>query len=141
MIGSALPDDAGDQGSQFDLTPLIDVVFMLIVFLLLTASAAQFVLTIDTPQTESGAVAESVAVVLYPPTRESDVWRLDDRVFADANETVDAIASALQEDPERVLVIAIEAEVSAQRLVDAMDLARTAGAEHVDLAVKSRSDA
>ena len=141
MIASALPDDAGGQGSQFDLTPLIDVVFMLIVFLLLTASAAQYVLTIDTPQTESGAVAESAAVVLYPPERESGVWRLDNRRFADATETVEAIASALREDPERVLVIAIGPEVSAQRLVDGMDLARAAGAEHVDLAVQSPADA
>lgn len=135
MIQSRLPMDSESEDAQVNLTPLIDVVFMLIVFLLLTASATQYVISVDTPDVDSATATSPAGFVLYPPEEENDDWRFNSTSFASAEDALLAITEALEREPNEVLVIGIGAKVNAQRLVDAMDIVRRAGAKSVDIAV------
>lgn len=135
MIGVRLPIDSDSEDTQINLTPLIDVVFMLIVFLLLTASATQYVISVDTPNVDSAAATHPVGFVLYPPQDEDDNWRFNAESFRNPEDVLVAITEALERKPDEMLVIGVGANVNAQRLVDAMDVARRAGARRVDIAV------
>lgn len=138
MIRVGQTEDGEGEDAEINLTPLIDVVFMLIVFLLLTASAAQYVITVDTPDVDSAVATASIGLVLYPPEHPNDPWVFNSQPFDETEEVVAAITQAIEQDSERVLVIGVGAEVNAQRLVDAMNIARRAGAKSVDIAVDER---
>ena len=135
MIQLRLPIDSDSEDTQINLTPLIDVVFMLIVFLLLTASATQYVISVDTPDVDSAVATSLVGFVLYPPEDEDENWRFNSESFDSAEDALVAVTKALERQPEEALVIGVGAKVNAQRLVDAMDVARRAGAKSVDIAV------
>jgi len=135
MIESGETDTLADEGARIDLTPLIDVVFMLIVFLLLTASATQLVMTVDTPRSSSTETSATEPMLLFPPSVENEVWAFEGQPYADPDAVIVALRQALEVAPERPLLIGVGAEVSSQRLVNAMDIARTAGAASVEIAV------
>ena len=140
MIRDASSDMVGEDNGQPNLTPLIDVVFMLIVFLLLTANAAQFVVTVDLPQASSAVPSENTSLVLQPPMEEGGRWVLDGQAFENTQALRPALRKAVAEDLERVLVIAIDASASSQRLIDAMDIATEAGAKAVEISAENRSE-
>ena len=137
-VGSSEMQD--EAGGQPNLTPLIDVVFMLIVFLLLTANAAQFVVTVDLPQASSATPSESQPLLLQPPMEERGSWVLDGQTFENADLLCPVLKKAVAENQERVLVIAIDASASSQRLIDAMDVATEAGATAVEISTKSQGE-
>lgn len=136
-IGETTTFSAEDP--RIDLTPLIDVVFMLIVFLLLTASATQLVISVDTPQSSSTEMIDTQPMLLLPPSAQDQGWIFEGQAYADADAVSVVLRQALEATPDRSLLIGIGAEVSSQRLVSAMDIARTAGVESVEIAV-SRPD-
>lgn len=73
-----------DEPAALDLTPLLDVIFMLLVFLLLTANSVQHALQLDLP--EKGAdqarplkEAQRITITLFDQT---DKWQVNDETFA-----------------------------------------------------------
>lgn len=137
----AVPDDAAaDETVQPNLTPLIDIVFMLIVFLLLTANAAQYAVTVDLPEARSAMPSESEALVLQPPEAEGGVWVLDGQQYDDAAAVRQALSRVLEGSEDQALVIAINAAASSQRLIDAMDVATEAGAKAVEISTEKRAE-
>ncbi len=136
----AVPDDVADENVQPNLTPLIDVVFMLIVFLLLTPNAAQYAVTVDLPEASSATLSEREALVLQPPATEGGAWGLDDQSYEDAAAVRQALVRALEGNDDQALVIAIDAAASSQRLLDAMDVATEAGAKAVEISTEKRAE-
>ena len=45
-------DEAWSSSTGFDITPMLDMIFILLIFFLLTASAASSVISVDLPETE-----------------------------------------------------------------------------------------
>lgn len=134
MIDAGLPGQEA-TGSPVDLTPLIDIVFMLIVFLLLTANAAFRVIEVDTPQAATGEAARPPALVLEVPADPGAHLRLDGQEMPE-EAVLAALRDRLSENAEAHLAIAASREASAQRLIDAIDLARKAGIPAVDLVMR-----
>jgi len=136
MIDAPLPEDedgAEEVGSV--LTPLVDVIFMLVVFLLLTANAAQFALEVDPPSSTRAQTADRPQTILLAVPVDGTGWRIDDgppliRVEAEA-----ALAAAVRNRPEAAVTILAARGSTAQDLIDALDVARAAGAAEVDVAV------
>lgn len=137
---NAVPDDAAAENVQPNLTPLIDVVFMLIVFLLLTANAAQYAVTVDLPEASSAMPSEREALVLQPPETEGGAWVLDGQPYDNAAAVRQALVRALEGNDDQALVIAIDAAASSQRLIDAMDVATEAGAKAVEISTEKRAE-
>lgn len=140
MIDARLPTDAEADDGQPNLTPLIDVVFMLIVFLLLTANAAQLVVSVDLPKASSAAPGEGTELVLQPPVEEGGVWLLDGKAYESADALRSVLSEALAGDEDGALAISIDAAASSQRLIDAMDLANDAGAKAVEISAEKRAE-
>jgi biopolymer transport protein ExbD len=115
--------------SGIELTPLIDVVFQLLVFFLLTSSFIQPSLRLELPQGAAMDEADTTPILL--------------EIDADGNLAIDGEGirrNALQDELEKALADGRDAvRLSGDRsmtygiFVEALDAARAAGAAHFDL--------
>ena len=129
---SVKTEDGDDEAAGTVLTPLVDVVFMLVVFLLLTANSAPFAIEVQAPVSENAiAQIDTNPIVIGVPDEEG-TWSIDGRPLHEGD-AQQVLMELLVQDQDRPVVILVEADSSAQTLIDAMDLARAAGAESVDI--------
>lgn len=112
------------------LTPLIDVVFILLVFFMLASSFADWrAIDLTQPASEGGGepMTGAVLVDVRPDgVRMSGLWVSPDELLASARNHV-----AL--DPNRLFIVRPSTGVPLQRAVDVMDRLNIAGASRMSL--------
>ncbi|RKT44840.1 ExbD/TolR family protein [Thiocapsa rosea] len=112
------------------LTPLIDVVFILLVFFMLASSLINWqAIEMGAPASASAGtpVVGSWLVRVQPESLD-----LNAETIA-AAELAGRVAARIGEDPAQRILIQPAPGVSLQRLVDVLDLLRDAGATHLTL--------
>lgn len=69
----------------FELTPLIDIIFIVVVFLLLTANSQLLSMTVDIPRTDSAAAVATKPdqVVTISLHAQAPMWSLNDKTYGD----------------------------------------------------------
>lgn len=107
-----------DEEPQIDLTPLIDCLFMLIIFFVLTMSFSKPVLEVVLPQAESGIKANDRAEILLSVKADGSFW-LDQKTV-----TLKTLVQVLDERPEAMLNIYMDGSAPFDRFVDVLDLAK-----------------
>ncbi|WP_203291900.1 ExbD/TolR family protein [Maricaulis parjimensis] len=130
--GDDQPDSEEENGSV--LTPLVDVVFMLVAFLLLTANAAPFTLEVDLPSANSATAADPDPHRIELGVTQAG-WVLDGQVLANADSVRAALNGRFDGADAPPLILLVNRDLPAQTLITTFDLAREAGAGHVDLAI------
>ncbi|MBK5911277.1 hypothetical protein CCR85_07195 [Rhodothalassium salexigens] len=138
---AGLSDAEADETGGNALMPLVDVVFMLVVFLLLTANAVSYALKVDTPEAAGAQAHEARETVVLTAPHGGRGWQVDGAAHATAQAARRAVAQALDARPDAVLVVAAAADSSAQDLIDALEMARQAGARSVDVAARPHGPA
>ncbi len=116
-------------GGELNITPLIDMVFILLVFFMLATNFARFrLIGVDSPQEREVARTAEGAVVIE--LLGADSIRVDGqpRPRAALGPAVEAI---LKLDPNRVFLIRPAPGISLQETVAAHDEARKAGARQL----------
>ena len=115
-----------------NVTPLIDVVFILLVFFMLTTNFARFrLIGIDTPQEREVMQDATAAIVI----RVNDDGTLAyDGKPANPADISRAVAELVEVDPGRTFLVRPEDGVTMQEAIDAFQLARDAGAYAVSFA-------
>lgn len=106
-----------------DLTPLIDVVFTLIVFLILTMGTSQVMTEIQLSKSEKSLV-ESEAEnrsILVEVSRRKGFWKFDNRLFNDFEAFADAFLKQYGQQSDRRVVLALEHDLPVEKLIDLMD--------------------
>ena len=137
MIG--LPETAEADGAEETgaiLTPLVDVVFMLVAFLILTANSLPLALDVDLPATDGAAPSASEQTVIRLDVPALAGWQIETVPYADPEAARTALADALAARPDALVRIAIDRDTPVQRLIDAFDMSRGAGAEQVEVAAE-----
>lgn len=119
-----------------DLTPLIDVVFLLLLFFMLTTTFVEATrLKVDLPKVEEGDAAE----------RKDEPWVIEIDAaghYALNGEVVEAdqLAARLRAEPGRSedtpILIRADGQTTHQAVVRALDAARAAGLTHIGLATE-----
>lgn len=125
-----LDDDDDDGGARVDLTPLVDVIFMLVIFFIMTASFELPVLEMQLPsssQSPRPQVSNRVTVVVDAQGRIR---------MGSASATEDDIASALSSAKEPVLEVVIDKRAPSGILIDMADLARKEAGGRILIAVQ-----
>lgn len=107
-----------DEESQIDLTPLIDCLFMLIIFFVLTMSFSKPVLEVILPEAKNASVSEERSELLVTVDAKGELF------LGDAPATIESIAKALDEQPERLLNIYMDESAPFARFVAVLDLAK-----------------
>ncbi len=119
-----------------DLTPLLDVMFMLIVFFILTANAVPYALDINLPED-----SENVAKMLEDPNLLSITllpdgagWRINDSHYQ--NENIFKAALKEQAKNKKQVTIAGDKDVSMQKLLSVLAFLRKHNIETADIVMQ-----
>lgn len=141
-------DDAGEftlrrrqtEIEEMDLTPMVDVTFLLLIFFMITASfSLQKTLEVPPPDPETqGAspipldqIEENSVVVRVEP---GDVYFVDDRPIADAADLPSALATAMRESNRSELVIEAADAARHESVVKVYDAGNEIGMQRIRLA-------
>lgn len=112
--------DAGLADLAPDLTPMLDILFILLVFFMLTAGAVFQSLDLTLPEDKTDSVPplearEHIVVEIKP-----DEYLIDKKSINEFNTFKDIFAKTRQDFPEREVVIAGDKEVSIERFLEVL---------------------
>lgn len=113
-----------------DMTPMVDVVFLLLVFFLLTSTSIQHSVDIDLPETRSGVVqpAKPLVVTILP----DDTLRINQQTVA-WGRLGEVLRSRLDALPKRALTIEADRRAAFGSFARVLDAAKLAGATEISL--------
>jgi len=116
-----------------DLMPLIDMVFILLIFFLLTSSALQPTVDVELPETAEGTLNELPTLVV---TIKSDGTLLIDETLVSRDRFLPVLESRYREQPSAELTIQADRRVAFGEVVKIMDICKRAGAAEVSFLVE-----
>ena len=122
--------DESFSSLAIDLTPMIDVMFLLIIFFVLTSNSAQFALDINLPKPEQGQSVEvdaSRQMVIALKTSPA-LWVVDEKEYGSWEEAK-AVLSMNHALNEREIVIAGDKDLPLDRLINLLSYLETAGVQ------------
>jgi len=124
-------------GIQVPLTSLIDIVFMLLIYFLLTTNfMVEQGIDVNLPNAEASAPQTRQEVTVYID-RTGDVYLGDVKI--EFNDLFDRLTQRIKENPQRLVVIKADRSVMIDRAVQVMDMARAAGAKQLFLATERKN--
>lgn len=110
--------DGFDEEPQIDLTPLIDCLFMLIIFFVLTMSFSRPVLEIILPEAKNAETSHERNEILLSVKADGTYTVNTDPV------TLDELALRLDADPDKLLNIYMDEKAPFAAFVKVLDLAK-----------------
>lgn len=123
-----------DEESQVDLTPLIDVVFIMLIFFIVTATFVKETgIDVNRPDAPTAEVKKK-ANILIAIDSNNNIWL--DRRKIDIRSVIPNIKRLRSENPQGSVVIQADEESKNKMLVEVMDAARQAGVANIALAAE-----
>lgn len=124
---------------KFDLTPLIDVVFQLLIFFMLTTTFinVESGVKVDLPTGDFAAVSEKRNVVVT--ITENNVLYLNNRLV-DPNYLIEKLREETKDSPNPLVVLEADQNVTHGKVVRVMDLIKKSGIERIAIATKPREE-
>jgi len=128
-----------NKSLKFDLTPLIDVVFQLLIFFMLTTTFinVESGVKVDLPSGDFAAVNEKRNIVVT--VTENNVLYLNNSLV-DPNQLSEKVKNELDNNPNSLVVLEADQNVTHGKVVRVMDLIKKGGAERIAIATKPRED-
>ena len=122
---------------QVNMTPLIDVVFLLLIFFMVTTSFPDQQLSLQLPTASSSEPREQQRDSIFSLALFADGRiQLDDREIQGAEDLKIQLQQLLENHPEPALLIRAEQETPHQQLVMALDTARQLGIQQLRIATR-----
>ena len=135
IISAATRTGASDESVQaIDLTPMLDVVFILLIFFIVTASFVK----LPGPEVERSEALSAVATkpAMLVAIDQHDVIWMDKSPLAD-NRVKFALARLLAENPRGSLVIQVDNRASIGRLALVSDVAGQLGIRNISVSTRN----
>lgn len=110
--------DNFEEEPQIDLTPLIDCLFMLIIFFVLTMSFSRPVLKIILPEAKNAEEHAERRELVLSVKADGSLWLGDEKT------DLKGLAAALDADPENLLNIFMDEKAPFASFVSVLDLAK-----------------
>jgi biopolymer transport protein ExbD len=123
-----------EEESEINITPMLDVVFIMLIFFIVTAS---FVKEAGVDVKRPGAVTaetKGMASIFIAITEEGDIWI--DRRMVDVRAVQANIERLLAENPKGSVIIQADRESKNGLLVQVMDAAKLAGVQDISIAAE-----
>lgn len=123
-----------EEESNIDITPMIDVVFIMLIFFIVTASFVKETgIDVNRPEA-STAVAKERANILIAISANDEIW-IDKRRI-DARSIRAVIERLHAQNPQGSVVIQADKRSTNDKLVKVMDAAREAGVYNIAIATR-----
>ena len=120
--------------TELDMTPMLDIVFIMLIFFIVTTSfVKESGVTVSTPQADTAAQQDN-ANVFIAITASGEVWV--DRRPVDPRSVRAIVARLHADNPEGSVIIQSDEEASTRMLVEVMDQVRLAGVEGIAIAAE-----
>ncbi len=121
MIHIETEQHSGFSDLAVDLTPMIDILFIVLVFFILTANPVEHALKVDLPakgaeQAQALIVKKSIQITLFTEGK----WAINEHKFSDWSPTKIALKAAIENAPESEIVIASARNASVEQLLELM---------------------
>lgn len=130
-------NEPAEAETAIDMAPLIDIVFILLIFFMVTTTFVKDMkLDLERPKANSAVAASSKAIRLFID-RNGDTY-LDGepvRLWLIQSKLRDLLSTA----SNKIVLVVTDDGVAAGRLVEVVDQARLAGAESVGVATKKEA--
>ncbi|WP_045394573.1 ExbD/TolR family protein [Vibrio rotiferianus] len=127
------PQDNNSHGLAPDLTPLLDIIFIVMVFLMLTAAVKLDSLDVNLPSTDSQAVAEvdkqSITVNIL---KEEPHWAINGKAYIDWENFTMALLEE-SKSTDKPIVIGAEKTADIQSLVKLLGFLQENGIQATQL--------
>lgn len=121
-----------DEGAEIDLTPMLDVVFIMLIFFIVVASFIREAgIEINRPDSSKADPSDATSI-LVEIRSDNQIWMENRRV--DARAVRANIQRLLASDPDQAVTIKVEKGARTGPVVDVADAAREAGAPSVNWA-------
>jgi len=128
---------SAEQNSEIDMTPMLDIVFIMLIFFIVTASSVkESGINVNRPTAQSAEkdVKGNIIVSIKP---SGEVWI--DKQVVDIRAVRANIARLHAENPLGTVIIAADREAKTHALVQVMDQIRLAGVANAAIATESDS--
>lgn len=123
-----------DESPSINLTPLIDMIFIILIFFIVTSSFVKEAgVEVNRPNAKT-AVPQERANILIAVTRDGEVWI--DRQKVDPRVVRSHVARLHAESPEGSVVVLADEESRTGLVVQVVDQARLAGVPNVAVATR-----
>ncbi|WP_051687175.1 biopolymer transporter ExbD [Microbulbifer sp. HZ11] len=120
-----------------DLTPLLDIIFIVLVFLLLTANVRLSSLPMDLPASEyTTAILPADPITVSLTNHGPNLWGIGDRGYSNQTEFEQALLAALAAEPARPVALASDRNVPVQRMLDLFALLQKQGVDVAEIAMQ-----
>jgi biopolymer transport protein ExbD len=124
-----------DEDAQIDMTPMLDVVFIMLIFFIVTSSFVRETgVDVSRPNAETAVSTDSNSVQIGITSR-NEIWI--DKRLVDPRAVRANVERALAENSGAAVVIVADEGSNTDALIKVMDQARLAGAENISVAAKS----
>ena len=122
--------EAEADEAEIDLTPMLDVVFIMLIFFIVVASFIKEAgIEVNRPDSSKSDPTDATSIVVTI-TGDDQIWMENRRI--DIRAVRANIARLLASDPEQSFTVKTEAGASAKTLIEVGDAAREAGVKQVN---------
>ncbi len=120
--------------AQIDMTPMLDIVFIMLIFFIVTASfVKESGITVDKPTAET-ATKRPKANIFIGIDNRGDIYMLKNKVDKDAIKTM--LEDMLLENPESTIVVQADSRAESESLLKVLDAAKAAGVKNISVAAE-----
>ncbi len=125
-----------DEANQIDLTPMLDVVFIMLIFFIVTSTfVKESGVDVTRPNAETSVVSESNSIQIGI-TAANQVFI--DKREVDKRAVRANVEKSLAENPGAAVIIVADRDSNTSALIEVMDQARLAGATSVSVASENK---
>ena len=124
-------DDRYQPLAEINVTPMVDVMLVLLIIFMVTAPLLTVGVPLDLPKTTAAELMQPKKPVVLSLDRAGDTFIGNEPVAA--ADLKDRLAQLAAEDPERIVYVRGDRAISYAQLMDALGLVNTAGFTKVSL--------
>ena len=121
--------------AEINVTPLVDVMLVLLVIFMVTAPLLTVGVPLDLPKTKAATISDPKPPVILSLNRAGEVFIGDERVdLGDLSERLSGLAA---EDPTRIVYVRGDQTISYAQLMEALGIVNRAGFTKVSLVAEA----